>query len=276
METAQTFKPPVVEDEGDESDEDAGTGVIGHFDEDSLSKPHDIPTTNRSSMDEVTHNPDQHIALRAGELGTSLGGTSLIGSLKSFYPHSLGARRTSSESNLLLAASVPSRRQTPLAMPVTRSTSNIPATDHEAGYYLGTSMPISIPHLQQHRGLSGTSPLFDGKKSNAAFIPPHLLESAINNVLGKDTEEDILLESSQSLNLSPSAAVKREKLMARNAILRSTGFIEVSGFAAPAVGEVIDVVKESTLASGAHDAGAVPIRRPTATSSLTTMLGTST
>jgi hypothetical protein len=35
------------------------------------------------------------------------------------------------------------------------------------------------------------------------------------------------LVSAPGANLSPTAAAKREKLLARNAILRSTGFIEV-------------------------------------------------
>jgi len=67
--------------------------------------------------------------------------------------------------------------------------------------------------------------------------------------------------------LSPSAAEKRERLLARNAILRSTGFIEVQSFAAP-VGEVIDTLKESVMPKVNHP-------RQTAQSSLTALLGTS-
>lgn len=95
----------------------------------------------------------------------------------------------------------------------------------------------------------------------ATFVPPHLLE----------VQTDVKAVHASSLASSPSAAIRREKLIARNAILRSTGFIEVQRFAP--VGEVIDAVKESILPH--TDAGLAIPKRMKQTSSLTAMLSPS-
>lgn len=93
---------------------------------------------------------------------------------------------------------------------------------------LGTSMPIKIPRLQRKLSVPNST----GQKGfGPGFVPPHLLDA-----------ED---EDDPDFLLSASASVKREKLMARNAILRSTGFIEVHSAAAPSTGEIFDAVKDS-------------------------------
>jgi hypothetical protein len=134
-------------------------------------------------------------------------------------------------------------------------------------------MPIRIPMLHR-RGLAASPGSAEGR--GAGFVPPHLL----------DLHADATASGAASFRDSPSQAVKREKLMARNAILRSTGFIEGrSAFAAPnAMGEVLDAVKEAAMqqqeAAAAEAAGAAGgllrfQRRPTAASSLTAMLSSS-
>ena len=121
-------------------------------------------------------------------------------------------------------------------------------------------MPIRIP-MMQRRELSGTTPAsIEGKA--VTFVPPHLLE----------VTADVASIRAGSLATSPSAAIRREKLIARNAILRSTGFIEAQKFTEP-VGEVIDAVTES-LAPNGQGPMAIP-KRLKQTSSLTAMLGPS-
>ena len=135
-------------------------------------------------------------------------------------------------------------------------------------------MPIRIP-MMHRKAQSGTSPAsFEGGRA-ATFVPPHLLDAT--------TTIDAFTRGEGSVALSPSAAVRREKLMTRNAILRSTGFIEVQSFAAPAVvvGEVIDAVKETifpVMATGTatatdkrNEVVAMP-KRHRATSSLSSQL----
>lgn len=130
---------------------------------------------------------------------------------------------------------------------------------------MGTSAPIRIP--KSHRtGVVNGSP-GARKGFGADFVPPHMLEDH-----GKDPSE-----------LFSPASVKREKLFARNAILRSTGFIEIKQFTAP-TGEIIDAVKESAMPeeriSPLHsEPVSVPFEpgfstKPMA-SSLTALLGTS-
>lgn len=130
-------------------------------------------------------------------------------------------------------------------------------------------MPIRIP-LMHRRGLADGSPASGGKPGQG-FVPPHLLD------LHADATTDTVL---QSLKDSPSQAVKREKLKARNAILRSTGFIEVQSFAPPGVGEVLDVFRDGALAPAGGALGVSrPLtfqRRPTAPSRLTALLSSST
>jgi len=72
----------------------------------------------------------------------------------------------------------------------------------------GTSAPIAIPNMAPWRGGDKGS----GRQADAAstFIPPHQLSR----------QEDFTFSFTGA---SPSATLKRERLRARNAILRSTG-----------------------------------------------------
>jgi hypothetical protein len=117
--------------------------------------------------------------------------------------------------------------------------------------------------MMQRRGLAEKGrPSFEGRA--ATFVPPHLLEHGV----------EATTRGTGSLALSPTAAMAREKLMARNNILRSTGFIEVQSFAAP-VGEVLDAVKETILPPVTTTTGIEIKKKMKPTSSLTALLGTS-
>lgn len=74
----------------------------------------------------------------------------------------------------------------------------------------GTSAPIAIPNMAGWRG--GADGKGSGRQADAAstFIPPHQLSR----------QEDFTFSFTGA---SPSATLKRERLRARNAILRSTG-----------------------------------------------------
>lgn len=103
-------------------------------------------------------------------------------------------------------------------------------------------MPISIPMMQ--RRPSGADLAGDASGGGASgarggttgdFVPPHVLyrqesEVASGSVMGLGAEASMG-------GLSPTTAAKREKLLARNAILRSTGFIEVQHSAPVVIGE---------------------------------------
>lgn len=132
---------------------------------------------------------------------------------------------------------------------------------------MGTSAPIRIPKSHRTAIVNGSPGARKG--FGADFVPPHLLEDH-----GKESSE----------LFSPSS-VKREKLFARNAILRSTGFIEIKQFTAP-TGEIIDAVKESAMpdksTSPVLHSEAMPVpainpefRAKPMASSLTALLGTS-
>ena len=129
-------------------------------------------------------------------------------------------------------------------------------------------MPIRIPKMQR-RAIAQGSPGSATKGFGPDFVPPHLLEVKDSDV------------SDPGLIFSP-ASVKREKLVARNAILRSTGFIEVQSFTAP-TGEIIDAVKESVMdnpnvspKAGIRIARTISSDRPAPlSSSLTALLGKS-
>lgn len=85
-------------------------------------------------------------------------------------------------------------------------------------------MPISIPMLQRR---NSSADLLDALQAAnggraATFVPPHMVQRQ------EPTDLNGLISApGGDLGLSPVAAAKREKLLARNAILRSTGFIEV-------------------------------------------------
>lgn len=178
-------------------------------------------------------------------------------------PHSNSASRKTGKSDgrTSLSPAEPSRKalRTKARMEMHQDDSVEVEKESSSAAMLGTSMPIRIPMLQR-RSMSATSPASIETK-HKPFVPPHLLEEA-------DETTSLGSNSPALALLSPSAAIKREKLMARNAILRSTGFIEVQPFVAP-VGETIDVLKESAMPK-------VPMRRGKAsTSSLSLALGTS-
>ena len=103
----------------------------------------------------------------------------------------------------------------------------------------GTSMPISIPLLQ--RRASSNDQVAGGAST---FVPPHMLQRQE----GEDAFGEALVEP--SLGLSPSTGAKRERLLARNAILRSTGFIEVQR--AAVIGELVGM---ASLVGGRGERG---------------------
>ncbi|GFR47991.1 hypothetical protein Agub_g9815, partial [Astrephomene gubernaculifera] len=78
---------------------------------------------------------------------------------------------------------------------------------------MGSSVPVSIPHMNRwKKGADGG----DGPPTQyapATFVPPHQL-SQVNEFMFSFTGD------------SPSVAIKRERLRVRNAILKSTGFLE--------------------------------------------------
>jgi len=234
--------------------------------------------------------PEEVIPKHMFEMGTSVGNFSEVGSLKRVNS-ALGSNGLTaslrpsmgSEGDLILGASAPTKAHFSFGMVQPRLSTPAPGDDlsnhHKAataatccgggGGYLGTSMPIRIP-MMHRRGLADKfRPCKEGRA--ATFVPPHLLEYGVEaNICGTG-----------SLALSPTAAMAREKLMARNNILRSTGFIEVQSFAAP-VGEVIDAVKESILPPAAAAGTGLPApptggieikKRMKPTSSLTALLG---
>ncbi|PSC74547.1 SH3 domain-containing [Micractinium conductrix] len=204
----------------------------------------------------------------AGPLGTSH--SSQVGSLKSFGGMSFKGKRLF-KSDGDLAASMPVHGCTSAPMFAGRRQV---APERQASFTnLGTSMPISIPLLQRRASsndqVAGGGG--DARGGASTFVPPHMLQRQE----GEDAFGEALVEP--SLGLSPSTGAKRERLLARNAILRSTGFIEVQR--AAVIGEVLDPVKEQLLQSS----GAVPLAVPGVRadarapprSSLTQLLGTS-
>lgn len=238
-----------IDDAGADSDDESETGLVDGFD--------DFDSSTASAGRSVLAAAAAEDGTAGIEMATSTGGFSEVGSLKRFDPVG-GGVRFGSEGDLSLAASAPNNTFG-VAMPPPRSITPGPPEYNTSAGYLGTSMPIRIPMMQQ-REFSGTTPTsMEGKA--VTFVPPHLLE----------VQTDIKSVHASSLATSPSAAIKREKLIARNAILRSTGFIEVQRFAP--VGEVIDAVKESILP---HAEGGLTIpKRLKQTSSLTAMLSPS-
>lgn len=206
-------------------------------------------------------------------LGTSH--SSQVGSLKSFGGVSFkGKRLFGSEGDL--ATSMPVRSTAPM---VAGRRKVAPVTNKQT-CNLGTSMPISIPMMQRRSSSTDLLEAGEGaprgqRAAAATFVPPHMLHRQESAEFG-----GLIPAPGAELGLSPSASAKREKLLARNAILRSTGFIEVQH--PPVIGEVLDPVKDQLLAGAADSAAgavAVPAARPdpraTPRSSLTQLLGTS-
>lgn len=93
-------------------------------------------------------------------------------------------------------------------------------------------MPISIPMMQ--RRPSGADLAAASRDDPAAgaggddFVPPHVLyRQESEREMGASARAGVAGAEPSLGGLSPTTAAKREKLLARNAILRSTGFIEV-------------------------------------------------
>lgn len=97
-------------------------------------------------------------------------------------------------------------------------------------------MPISIPMMQRRSSAAnlGAVEAAAAVRGASTFVPPHMLHRQEGEEGGQLAAE---VGPSLGLGLSPSASAKREKLLARNAILRSTGFIEVQQPAAAVIGE---------------------------------------
>ncbi|GAB4823421.1 hypothetical protein N2152v2_010467 [Parachlorella kessleri] len=188
------------------------------------------------------------------DLGTTPG--SRVGSLKTFGDGPL-ARNSASE-NDLMAASLPAAAAIHFQGYKARRASHA-----DAICKLGTSMPIGIP-LMQRRMLAGNS--FEAGEEG--FVPPHLVEQE-----GPGDMRELFRSVS---GLSPSAAVRRERLAQRNYIMRATGFLETAPLGAP-IGETTDRLKESLMGEGGLAIPARPPQRvPTQTSSLSAALGLGT
>lgn len=220
------------------SEVDDDSGVVLPFDDEEeqvlplqreMLKSHDDDADSTEAMNEGSLGVDIKYGSSAGvdialpgSASYSQGGSSQVGSLKEFAPLSTAAQGT-------VAASLPSKSY---MSQFGRIEEKDIFKEPDAGL-MGTSMPIRIPKMQR-RGIIDGSPGAARKGFGADFIPPHLLDA------DADLQNDLGL-------FSPSTSIKREKLMARNAILRSTGFIEVRSVTAPS-GEIFDAVKESVLA----------------------------
>ncbi|GIL74038.1 hypothetical protein Vretimale_5004 [Volvox reticuliferus] len=78
---------------------------------------------------------------------------------------------------------------------------------------MGSSVPVSIPHMNRWKKPEPPTDSPTTQFAPATFVPPHQL-SQVNEFMFSFTGE------------SPSVAIKRDRLRARNAILKSTGFLE--------------------------------------------------
>lgn len=86
---------------------------------------------------------------------------------------------------------------------------------------MGTSAPINIPFMGKWKR-EGTEKQEVAPRYPSTFVPPHQLSQ----------KDDFLSLTA----LSPAAAIKRDRLRARNAILRKTGFLEGNVHAVDSVG----------------------------------------
>lgn len=141
---------------------------------------------------------------------------------------------------------------------------------------LGTSMPISIPMLPR----TGSGAV-GSRGAGPRFVPPHLLTGDV-----AAGEQRDLVEMLSSSRLTPAASYRRDRLTARNAIMRATGFLEqTTGGMGPVAPEEFaslasappglfeDGPEEASYAAALPTRGFTePIHRPT--SSLTALLGT--
>uniref|UniRef100_A0A383W314 Uncharacterized protein n=1 Tax=Tetradesmus obliquus TaxID=3088 RepID=A0A383W314_TETOB len=132
------------------------------------------------------------------------------------------------------------------------SSSVHPARAHQQYPRLGTSAPIAIPNMMNRWRSDGKA----GGQQEAAstFIPPHQLSK----------QDDFMFSFTGA---SPSATLKRERLRTRNAILRSTGFLE------PGQGTATAVPIPAQALGGSGDSS-LPVARTPVQSTLTAALTT--
>lgn len=115
-----------------------------------------------------------------------------------------------------------------------------PSREHFAAIpvRMGTSAPINIPFLGRWKK-EDPSVAEEVPEHPAEFVPPHQL-----------SQKDHFMSLS---GLSPNASLKREKLRARNAILRKTGFLETNN---PA-GDMHELQERSRITGGLSQAFSV-------------------
>jgi hypothetical protein len=113
---------------------------------------------------------------------------------------------------------------------------------------LGTSAPIAIPHMSRWKLGSpaeeaGAGAAAPAPNVSATFIPPHQLSQ----------KDDFMFSFTGA---SPSAVIKRDRLRQRNAILRSTGFLEKGAKAAsPLPQEPVRPQQQSSLTAALSTIG---------------------
>lgn len=216
------------DDDGIVLDSEGSSSSESEVDEVEMSL-HDRISSLHSSVD-----PSAGAPIHAGN-NLSSSHRSHVGSLKTFGSGK-GKRLLGSDGDLAASMPVGSR-----PMRAARRQAAEPAAASSYGGFGVGSMPITIPMLQRRAsGPSFTGP--DEPTGPVAFVPPHLIqrtESGENDTVS-------LLAASQHGG-SPSNDPKRERLRARNAILRQTGFIEVQqALIAPAL-EIMEPVKASII-----------------------------
>lgn len=167
--------------------------------------------------------------LSPGALAAPVPSTSAVGSL-----HRMGSVGGQREYLSAIDLTSALRESAAIVAPRRRAGTDSPP---QLPCHLGTSMPISIPMLQRRSSSARDMMLMAGemRTTAATFVPPHLLD--------RDPVELGRLGVTYG-GQSPSAAVARERLLVRNQILRSTGFLETAPPTSP-VGETLDVIKES-------------------------------
>lgn len=199
--------------------------------------------------------------------------SSVLGSLPRHFeslPRAGSTSRGSKSTNDLIPASLPAAMSMFSWHPT--------AGDLNQTSHLGTSAPIRIPHMMRSRGLVndsiGSSAELRGD-GQLNFTPPHL---HTDPTADEEARDPVL--SYQGGSPSKGNAYN-DLLRTRNAILRSTGFIEGQQASKNLpLGEVLDVVKDSMLlkAGGVTQTASIGIgggMKIKPTSSLSALLGTS-
>jgi hypothetical protein len=145
------------------------------------------------------------------------------------------------------------------AIPMNIPAMNSPSSLHPGVAQLGTSAPINIPPTVNRRLAELEA---EDKRFATTFVPPHLMEQR--------SSEDIAGALTFS-GISPSASLKRERLVQRNAILRSTGFIESAAQVKNGFVETLDTIKEAPVGGLSMGLG---VERPVEASALSKALDT--